>query len=123
MSLNTITCDIKRDTVTADDGGGETAVAATIHALVEMTISYPNKSAVNRHELAGSPGSGPGPLTRSDRVAFIEPWDTSLTVLVNDEVVPNPTLDYLPASMKVVAVRPYEDGAEGELQLDLEDVA
>lgn len=122
MSLNPLTVDILSDAVTEDDGGGEAVTPATIHSGLSVTISYPDKSSVNRFETAGGNTQGPGPLTKSERVVFIDPWDGTVLIERNDRVVPNPAVSWLPSELNVVAVRPYEDGSAGELQLDVEDV-
>src|SRR5512138_2643853 len=123
MSLLSVTVDIQRDTATATAGGGETLTTATPYTSLSCTIGYPDKSSVYRNETSGRGTMGPGTRTRSDRVAYFDPWDgTTPTISINDRVVPNPAKAWLPTSMKVVAVRPYFDYASGELQLDLEDL-
>ena len=88
-----------------------------------MTAHFPDKDSVAREEIGSGPASGPGTMTRSDRVLFLDPWDGSQLVRVDDLAVPNPAVAWLPASMRVVGVRPYEDGPNGELQLDCEDIS
>ena len=119
MSLVPFTADIKRDTMTATAGGGETAVSSTVYSGLNVTANFPDKNSVSRRESARGQNQGPGPLTRSDRVIVLDPWDGTVVIRVNDRVVPNPAKAELPTAWKVVGVRPYE----GELQLDCEDVS
>ncbi len=126
MSLNAVSVNITRPTVTEDDGGGETTVYNTVYSGLSVTIGYPDKSAVERYETSGSRDFGtlgPGSLTRSDRVVFLDPWDGSVDIRVADRVVLVTPQTAMPAFMDVVAVRPYEDGPNGELQLDVDDVS
>lgn len=113
MSLEPITVDIQRDVITADAFGGETAVSSTVYSGLSVTIGYPSKNAVQRFE------PQPGAQTKSDRVVFLDDWDGTVALLVNDRVVPNPAIATLPASFNVIAVRPYD----GQVQWDVEDVA
>lgn len=130
MSLNPITVDVVRDEVTEDEGGGEDTAPVPVLTGLTVTISYPDKSALMRYERGAGPTSGPGPLTRSDRVVFYEPWDGSVLIdgdtdiqqMTDARIVPNPPVSWLPAAMNVVGVRGYEDGSRGQLQLDVEDV-
>lgn len=122
MSFTAVTIDIKRPSVTEDAGGGETRTLTTVYSGLSMTAHYPDKDSVMREETGAGAASGPGTLTRSDRVLFLDPWDGTQVVRVDDLAIPNPAVAWLPASMRVVAVRAYEDGAFGELQLDVEDV-
>lgn len=123
MSLDTLTVDIQRDTATVTSYGGESYTSVTIYSGLAVTINYPNLNAVSRHETPSGNILGAGPRTKSDRVVFLDPWDGSVFIRVNDRVVPNPTRNELPSAFKVVAVRPYyDDGGAGELQLDVEDV-
>lgn len=122
MSFTPVTIDIKRIEPVQDDGGGETAPETTVYSGLSMTAHFPDKDSVTREEIGAGASSGPGAMTRADRVLFLDPWDGTQVVSVNDLAVPNPAVAWLPARMKVVAVRPYEDGAFGELQLDVEDV-
>jgi hypothetical protein len=122
MSFTPVTIDIRRPTVTEDAGGGEARTYSTVYGGLAMTAHFPDKDSLYREETGAGASSGPGTLTRSDRVLFMDPWDGSQSVRVDDLAVPNPVVAWLPASMRVVGVRPYEDGAMGELQLDVEDV-
>lgn len=122
MSFNPITVNIERPVVTEDAGGGETRTYSTVYSALSMTAHYPSLNAVAREEVGAGPSSGPGTMTRSDRVLFLDPWTGAQVVRVDDVAVPSPSVAWLPARMRVVAVRPYEDGALGELQLDVEDV-
>lgn len=124
MSFEPVTVNIQRKTVTEDAGGGETYVLNNVYTNLTVTVHYPNKDSVDRHERADTRTAvGAGTFTRSDRVVFLEPWDGSVQVQVNDLVKPVPSVSWLPISMGVVAVRPYYDGPIGELQLDVEDVS
>src|SRR5690349_13677227 len=122
MSLVPLTVNIERRTPIEDAGGGETFTTATVYTGLTVTIGYPDKSAVNRDEIPTTHRTdvGPGNFTRSDRVLFLDPWDGTVGVQVNDVVRPQPPIVWLPVTMNVVAVRPYyEQGGAGELQLDL----
>jgi hypothetical protein len=121
MSLQPITLDIERSIVTEDDGGGEAVSPNIIYAGLNGTVSFPDLDAVTREETGAGPSSGPGTFTRSDRVVFIDPWDGTIQIEVSDVVKPNPTVNWLPAGMKVIAVREYPDD-DGQVQLDVEDV-
>jgi hypothetical protein len=123
MSFTAITVNIERPVVTEDAGGGETRAYSTVYSGLAMTAHYPDKEAVMREETGAGPSSGPGVMTRSDRVLFLDPWSGAQTILVDDVAVPAPAVAWLPARMRVVGVRPYEDGSFGELQLDCEDVS
>jgi hypothetical protein len=122
MSLVAQTIDIWRSQTQSDAWGGETEIPALLFSGIETTISFPDKDPLATHDTGGGTQQGPGPLTRADRVVFIDPWDGSWNVLVADHVKPNPPVDWLPAQMNVIGVRPYYDGSAGELQLDVEDV-
>ncbi len=122
MSFTPVTIDIKRSTTVEDEGGGETAPETTVYSGLSMTAHFPDKDSLYREETGSGAASGPGTLTRSDRVLFLDPWDGTQVIRVNDIAVPNPAVSSLPARMRVVGVRPYEDGSLGELQLDVEDV-
>ncbi len=115
MSMEPITVDVERDTWTRDASGGRTAVSATVYSGLSVTISRPDKSSDTRFE------STPGVQTKVDRVVFLEPWDGSVLIEVNDRIVPNPAISYLPAHFNVLFPRPYPDDG-GQLQLDVEDV-
>lgn len=120
MSLEKFTVDITRSNMSVTDGGGEVELnASVIYSGLSVTANYPNLNAVTRRESAMSRMNGPGPLTRSDRVVILEGWTGVQVIRVNDKVVPNPAKAELPTAMNVVAVRPYED----ELQLDVQDVS
>jgi hypothetical protein len=120
MSFTPVTFSIERTVDTEDAGGGETPVPFTVYPALVMTAHYPDMDAVNREETGAGPASGPGTLTRSDRVLFLDPWSGTEAIRVDDVAVSN--VAWLPNRLRVVAVRPYEDGAFGELQLDCEDV-
>ena len=123
MSLVVSTVDVWRFQTVSDAGGGENVVPGMVYGGLECTIGFPDRDSVSREETGAGARSGPGPLTRADRVVFIDPWDgVSVTILVSDEIRPNPIVGWLPEALQVVGVRPYYDGAAGELQLDVEDV-
>lgn len=121
MSFTPITVSIERPVVTEDAGGGETRTYTTVYSGLSMTAHFQDKDSVYREETGNGASSGPGTLTRTDRVLMLDPWVGTEVVLVDDVVVSS--VAWLPARMRVVAVRPYEDGAFGELQLDVEDVS
>jgi hypothetical protein len=123
MSFTPITVNIERPVVTEDAGGGETRTYSTVYSGLPMTAHYPSKDALAREETGAGPSSGPGVMTRSDRVLFLDPWSGAQAIQVDDVAVPTPAVAWLPARLRVVGVRPYEDGAFGELQLDVEDVS
>jgi hypothetical protein len=118
MSLLPFTVDIKRDTATATAGGGETQVESTVYSGLLVTVNYPTSRSVDRLE-GGRSVMGPGPLTMSQRVMILDPWDGRQVIRTNDRAVPNPAKAELPTAFKVVGVRPYED----MLQLDVEDIS
>lgn len=118
MSLEPFTVDIVRDTATETAGGGETQVTSTVYTGLSVTVNYPSPRDVTRVE-GGRQTAGPGPLTRSQRVMILDPWDGTKLIRVNDRAVPNPTKAELPTAFKVVGVRPYED----LLELDVEDIS
>ncbi len=120
MSLIQFTADVQRDTMTADSYGGETAVSSTIYSGLTVTANYRTPvRAVNRFESAPGNTIGPGPLTDSRRIIFLDPWDGTQVIRVNDRFVPNPAKAELPTHFNVIGVRPYE----GEAQYDVEDVS
>lgn len=122
MSFTAITVNIERPVITQDAGGGETRTYSTVYSGLSMTVHFPDKDSLTREETGSGASSGPGTLTRSDRVLFLDPWAGTQVIRVDDVVVPSPAVAWLPARLRVVGVRPYEDGAFGELQLDVEDV-
>lgn len=121
MSLEFITFDVWRTVNQSDSGGGEIDIPNVLYAGLRGAFTYVDLSSVLREESGAGAASGPGTLTRSNRVVFLEPWDGSVQVHVDDYVKPNPSVVWLPESMRVVGVRGYPDDA-GELQLDVEDV-
>lgn len=124
MSFTPVTIDIKRTVPTEDAGGGEIAgVPGTVYSGLVFTAHYPDRDAVAREETGAGASSGPGVLTRSDRVLFLDPWDGAQVVRVDDLAVPNPAVAWLPSQMRVVGVRAYADEVAGELQLDVEDIS
>lgn len=125
MSLELITIDVQRATVSPDDYGGEALTWAAVYSGKQVTIGFYSPRGVDRFELVKDTRSAEGPGSRNSnkRVMYLEPWDTSVVVYLNDRIVPNPALTYLPAAFNVVGVRPYYEPSGGELQLDIEDIS
>lgn len=119
MGLVPITVDIRRDAAATDAYYGETLTPGTVYSGLNATFNYPSlRSREERFEATSGGGLiGPGVQTKTRGIVIFDP-KPSVTVAINDHVIPNPAVHGVPADLLVVGVREYEF----TLQLDVYEI-